>query len=146
MLEVGFAYLGSTWAEDIFDNLPLSPAWIHCISQASASFREDQVDYWTASRASRYCVVLVEVEVKYCCNTVISSAMWGFIIRDDSVGDVPVIEGNPDKAAVFARFEAGDGLSVNDPSTWSGRLVGLATLARGWTASFWVSIDRAATS
>ena len=39
--------------------------------------------------------------------------MGGFIINDDSVGDVPVIEGNPDKAAVFARFDPGNTRSTS---------------------------------
>ena len=42
-----------------------------------------------------------------------SSAMGGFIINDDSVGDVPVIEGNPDKAAVLARFDTGNTRSAS---------------------------------
>ena len=58
-----------------------------------------------------------------------SSAMWGFIINDDSVGDVPVIEGKPDKAAVFARFDPGSTRSAGGSAVCSGRLGGLNVLA-----------------
>ena len=44
----------------------------------------------------------VVFEVKYCCSTVMSSAICEFIINEDSVGDVPITDGYFDSDPVSA--------------------------------------------
>lgn len=71
------------------------------------------------------------VEVRYCCSIVISSAMGGFIIRDDSVGEVPVTEGNPARVGTAGLV----GFSEDVLSACRARFGGLKALPLATTSS-----------